>query len=115
MNQEEYVEQALISIFLQVQEHFGDAIKSYWFYDSDNCPGCGYKLTIFKKDGKDSLSMNTFIYRQKGVLIGYFLCGNCAKRVFRDAKKNPGVQTSVHDRIEATLIAAYQKYMNSLM
>jgi len=73
MNQEEYVEQALISIFLQVQEHFGDAIKSY------------------------------------------FLCGNCAKRVFRDAKKNPGVQTSVHDRIEATLIAAYQKYMNSLM
>jgi hypothetical protein len=31
MNQEEYVEQALISIFLQVQEHFGDAIKSYFF------------------------------------------------------------------------------------
>jgi hypothetical protein len=115
MNQEEYAEQAMITMFLQARERFGDAIKSYWFYESENCPSCGYKATLFKRDGKDLLSLNTFIYRERGVLIGYFLCGNCAQRVFRNAKKNPGVQISVHDRIEATLMAAYQKHMNSLM
>lgn len=114
MNEEEYAEQVLITMFLQAREQFGDAIKSYWFYDSDNCPSCGYKATLFKKDGKDSLSMNTFIYRERGVLIGYFLCGSCAKRVFRDAKKNPGVQTAVHAKIEKNLIAAYKQHMNSL-
>ena len=115
MDEDKYAEEVLITLFLQARAQFGDAIKSYWFHDSDNCPSCGYKVDIFKMKGKDSLSMNTFIYRQRGVLIGYFLCGRCAHKVFRDAKRNPGVQTSVHDAIERNLIAAYQKHMNSLM
>ncbi|MBP6469078.1 MAG: hypothetical protein KBE23_02840 [Chloroflexi bacterium] len=115
MNQEEYIENVLISVFLQAREQFGNAIKSYWFYESDSCPSCGYKLTRFKKKREDMLSINTFIYRQRGVLIGYFLCGRCAQKVHLDAKRNPGVQTSVHDRIEETLVAAYHKHMNALM
>ena len=52
-----------------------------------------------------------FMYRERGVLIGYLLCGLCAQDIFKTSKKR---QTSMHDNIERNLISAYQKHLASL-
>ena len=105
---------ALVRMLLKIHDHFVDAIKSYWFNDCDMCPGCGRQVGPVKHKGKNAISLNTFIYRETGVLIGYFLCQRCMKEVFRTAKRTPGQQGPRHDAVEANLRAAYQQHMNAL-
>jgi hypothetical protein len=97
---------------MQAKAQFGNAVQSYWFYDGDLCPACNQRsIGVINVRGKDALSLNAFIYRERGVLIGYFLCEPCARRIFRDAQKNPYTQTSVHAAIERSLISAYLAYV----
>lgn len=101
-------EELLGQLFLHAKAQFGSAIKSFWFYDGELCPACNQHLIgVIKFKGKEALSLNAFIYRQRGVLIGYFLCESCNERIHRDAKKHPYTQTEVHANIERTLIDAY--------
>jgi len=60
------------------------------------------------------LSMNAFIFRERGVLIGYLLCSRCAKYIFRESKRNPFKQTPLHAEIEKNLKEAYLKYLGKL-
>jgi hypothetical protein len=102
------VNDLLEKFFLQAKAQFGNAVESSWFYDGDLCPACTRgSVGVIKVKGKDALSLNAFIYRERGVLIGYFLCEPCARRIFRDAQKKPYTQTSVHAEIERNLISAY--------
>jgi len=102
-------------IFTQGKAQFGDAVKSFWFYDGDFCPGCMARpIGAIKFKGKDAVAINAFIYRARGVLIGYFLCETCAKFIFKEAQKNPYKQTPLHTDIEKNLTAAYHKHLSSL-
>ncbi len=102
-------------LFAQAKAQFGDAVKSFWFYDGDLCPACSQRpLEIIKFKGKDALSLNAFIYRQRGVLIGYFLCETCAKRILREAKIHPYTKTALHAEIEKNLINGYLSSVGKL-
>ncbi len=114
MNSDESIDNALTQMFLQMQAQFGDAVKSYWFNDSGICPGCGQQVGKVQYKSKDVVSLNAFIYREVGVLIGYFLCQRCMKEVFRTAKQTPGQQGPRHDAIEANLVAAYQQHVSAM-
>ena len=114
MTTNEYANAALAQMLLQAQSQFGRAIKSYWFDESDTCPGCGRKIDAMKIEGQDALSLNAFIYREHHVLIGYFLCSRCATKIFNAAKRNPGQQTPLHAIIETNLIKAYLKHTHLL-
>ena len=99
----------------QGKAQFGDAVKSFWFYDGDFCPAClARPIGVIKMKGKDALAINAFIYRARGVLVGYFLCETCANFIFKEAEKNPYQQTSLHTEIEMNLINAYHKHLSSL-
>jgi hypothetical protein len=103
------------TIFRQAKAQFGSAVKSSWLYNGDLCPGCTKNpIGAIKYKGKDAVAINAFIYRERGVLIGYFLCETCAKHIFKEAKKNPYHQTPLHTDIERNLIAAYHEHLASL-
>lgn len=105
----------LNTLFTQAKAQFGDAVKSFWFYESDLCPGCMARpIGRIKFKGKDALAINAFIFRERGVLIGYFLCESCAKFIFKEAQKNPYKQTPLHADIERNLTTAYHKHLASL-
>lgn len=71
-------------------------------------------LDVIKHKGRDALSINTFIYRPRGMLIGYFLCSRCAKQIFEAVGRDPGIRTTpLHDVIERNLITAYQRYLGT--
>jgi hypothetical protein len=108
-------DQILGTLFRQAKAQFGDAIQSFWFYDGDFCPGCLVRpIDKIKFQGQDALAINAFIYRPRGVLIGYLLCETCAHFVFKEAEKNPYKQTPLHAEIEQNLTAAYHKHLASL-
>jgi hypothetical protein len=101
-------------MFAQAKAEFGDTIKSFWFYEGDLCPGClAQPVDAMKIKGKDALSLNAFIYRPRGVLIGYCLCQTCAAYIFDEAQKNPYKQTPLHAAIEQNLAAAYHRHLAS--
>ncbi len=109
------IDELLSSLFAQAKAQFGDAVRFFWFYDGDLCPGCMARpIGRIKFKGKDALAINAFIYRPRGVLIGYFLCETCASFIFKEAQKNPYKQTPLHTDIEQNLIAAYHKHLASL-
>ncbi len=111
----EMANEMLGALFAQAKAQFGNAVQSFWFYDGDLCPACNQRpVGAIKFKGKDALSMNAFIYRQRGVLIGYLLCETCAKRIFRDAQQHPYTQTAVHAEIERNLISAYLSSIGKL-
>ncbi|MCP4415078.1 MAG: hypothetical protein GY805_00550 [Chloroflexi bacterium] len=114
MTTEDSIESMLIQMFAQAHAQFGNAIKAYWFYDPDPCPGCGHKVGAMRHKGQEAVSLNGYIYRKRGVLIGYFLCDRCANEIHRSAKRRPRVQTRRHDTIEANLGRAYEAHMNSM-
>ncbi|MCB8942413.1 MAG: hypothetical protein H6658_01430 [Ardenticatenaceae bacterium] len=111
-NLDESLNAALAQFFAQAEMQFGKAVKVYRFHDEESCPGCGRPIDLMKIKGENAMSINGFMYRERGVLIGYLLCSRCAKQVFRDAKKNPGVETALHDTIEQNLIKAYLRTLN---
>lgn len=98
----------LDQLFYQSKLQFGDAVRSRWFYTEDACPGCGKKISTMKYKGKDTVSINTFIFREHGVLIGYLLCGKCAKQIFKNGDHATG-RLPLHDAIEKTLKHSYLK------
>ena len=101
----------LEQIFRQAQMQFGSAVKSRWLHDGDGCPGCGREIDGMKFKGKNALSLNAFIFREHGVLIAYLLCGKCARHIFRESKKNPFSQTTLHTEIERNLKQAFLKHL----
>lgn len=102
-------------MYAQGKAQFGDAVKSFWLYDGDLCPGClARPIGVIKMKGENALAINGFIYRPRGVLIGYFLCEVCANYIFKEAGKNPYKQTPLHADIERNLAEAYLRYMSSL-
>ncbi len=108
---------ALTFLFAQAHAQFGNTVKGYWFYwfyESEHCPGCGRLVDKLRYKGKDTLSLNAFIYRRRGILIGYLLCAQCARAIMRAAQQQPGRQTERHAVIEDTLSRAYEAHMNSL-
>ncbi|MCC6569285.1 MAG: hypothetical protein IT315_08610 [Anaerolineales bacterium] len=108
-------EKILEMMYLQGKAQFGNAMKSFWLYTDDLCPGCMARpIDQMKYKGKDALSINGFMYRPRGVLIGYFLCNTCANYIFKEAQKNPYKETPLHADIERNLAEAYHRYMASL-
>ena len=114
MHPEDQAQAALSKMFALAKAQFGSAVKSQWFYVDNGCPGCGRAVGAMKFKGEDTLSLNAFIYRPRGVLIGYLLCERCAKHVLAAGQRKPAVQTPLHATIEQTLIKAYQRYITSL-
>jgi len=105
----------LNTLFTQAKAQFGEAVKSFWFYDDELCPGClQHPIGVVKFKGRDALALNAFIYRPRGVLIGYFLCEACVNFIFKEAQKNPFKQTPLHADIERNLTTAYHKHLASL-
>ena len=111
MNADEHANALMEQLFQQARAQFGRAVKSYWFYDAAPCPGCGREIDVMKHEGKDALSVNAFIYRERGVLIGYVLCGRCAKQIFKASQRNPHKQIPLHDQIEANLVKAWHHHL----
>jgi hypothetical protein len=108
-------DELLSKLYAQAKAQFGNAVKSFWFYDGDLCPDClTHPIGVVKIKGQDALALNAFIYRERGVLIGYLLCETCAKYIFKEAQKNPYQQTQKHTDIEQNLIVAYHKHLASL-
>lgn len=108
-------EKILELMYLQGKAQFGDAVKSFWLYDGNFCPGClARPIGTFKMKGEDAMAINGFMYRSRGVLIGYFLCETCATYIFKEAKKHPYTQTPLHGDIERNLAEAYHRYLLSL-
>ncbi len=102
------IDELMSAFFAQARAQFGTVVKSYWFYPGDLCPGCSQPTDgTMKFKGKEALSLNAYIFRQRGVLIGYLLCDNCAKTIHTAAQKNPYRQTPLHTQIEQFLSAAY--------
>ena len=93
-----------------MKAQFGDAAKAYWVYDGDLCPCClKRKIDAMIYEGKEALSINAFMYRDRGVLIAYFLCGQCATDIMAHSKNGP---TSKHKSIEENLISAYLRHLH---
>ncbi|MBI5563822.1 MAG: hypothetical protein HY870_02930 [Chloroflexi bacterium] len=114
MDTNAYIEGMLAEMFSRARRQWGSAIKAYWFYAGEACPGCLRSVDAMKYKGRDALSLNAFIYRERGILIGYLLCKRCAKHIFDAAKQHPYQQTPLHTTIEQNLIAAYQRHLASL-
>ena len=114
MNTTQTLEALMAQLFGHARMQFGNAIRGHWFYESQRCPVCRRSVDAGNSGRSQTLSLNAFIYRERGVLIGYLLCARCAHRIMRSAQKRPGVQTALHDQIEQTLIQAYQEHISSM-
>lgn len=113
MTKRNEAEEVLDMLYRQSKVQFGDAVRSRWFYDGDDCPGCRKAISTMKYKQRQALSVNAFMDRDHGVLIAYLLCGKCAHFIVRDAGRNPGStkNTALHDKIENTLKAAYVRLL----
>jgi len=109
MDINEQAEAMLAQMLIMAKAQFGNAIKNSWFHASDTCPGCGRRVAVIKHKGKPALSLNGFIHRKPGVLIGYMLCSRCVKVVMEAGKKFPPTETPLHATIEMNLINAYEQ------
>ncbi len=98
-------------LFIQAKMRFGNAVRGRWFYDRDGCPGCGKKVKAMKWKGENALSLNAYIFREHGVLIGYLLCGKCARDVFKLAETHPTGTTELHSKIEENLKKAFVSHL----
>ena len=112
MRQKNETEQWFNSILDTMKAQFGSAAKHYWVHAEMICPGCGKPIEEFMVNNKRSMSVNGFMYREKEVLIAYFLCGECAKEILAQSHKYE--KTSRHLLIEQTLTEAYNRYLTTL-
>ncbi len=109
------VDDIMNMLFTQAKAQSGDAVRSFWFHDDDLCPACLQRsIGVVKFEDQDALAINAFIYRERAVLIGYFLCETCATYIHKEAQKNPYKQTPLHTDIERNLADAYHKHLMSL-
>ena len=94
-----------------MKAQFGHLAKAFWVYEDDLCPCCTKsKIDLMDYKGKKAESLNFFMYRQRGVLIAYPLCGKCATEIMAKSKNGP----IMHQWIEKNLTDAYLHYVNSL-
>ena len=92
------------SIIDMMKAQFGDAVRAYWVYDGDLCPCCLiHPIGEMMHNGQKALSVNAFMYRERGVMIAYLLCGHCAQQIMEKSKNGP---TSLHEAIEKNLISS---------
>ena len=105
------IENLLDQLFRQAQTQLGTGVKGRWLHDGDGCPGCGKEITVTKYKKQDALSLNAFLYRDHGVLIGYMLCGKCATHILREAEKRPSGKLAIHEVIERNLKQAFLKHL----
>jgi len=102
-DEKNYARELLDGLAALGRARFGDAVKEYWFHHADLCPACMKRSSgAMKHKGQNAVSLNGFMYRERGVLIGYMLCGPCARKVLRRSSEG-----EIHKRIERNLIAAY--------
>ena len=102
-------------MYEQGKAQFGSAMKGFWVYGGDLCPACMQQSAgevNFK--GEKALSINGFMYRERGILIGYFLCEICSLFIHENAQKHPHQETPLHTKIEKNLKEAYQRHLASL-
>ena len=101
-----------------MQAQFGDAVKAFWFYEGDRCPCCGELNPIGEMTERDRrVSLNGFMYRARGVLIGYIMCMKCATAVMVACQEKEAQLTGttpLHQAIEQNLIRAYHRHLASL-
>lgn len=110
-----YAHETLKGMLKQAQTQFGKDVKGFWFYDDERCPGCLQPaIDEAQITGESAFSINAFIYRERGILIGYFLCRFCAAFIFEQNDRHPGIETPLHKTIEKNLIAAYHRHLDSL-
>ena len=105
-------EEWFASILDTMKAQFGSAVKQYWVHAEMVCPGCGKPIDEFIVNNQRAVSVNGFMYREKEVLIAYFLCEACAKEIFAQSHKYE--KTTRHELIEQTLKEAYQRYLAGL-
>ena len=74
----EYADKLLGQMFQQAKAQFGSAVKAFWFYDGDPCPGCGSEIDAMEFKGKEALSLNAFIYREPAILNMSYLWEQCS-------------------------------------
>lgn len=111
-----HARRVLKDLLKQAGTRFGEELKGFWFYDGELCPGCSQPADFgaMEYKGQNATSLNAFAYRERGILIGYFLCRFCAAYIFEQNDRRPGADTPLHKTIEKNLIAAYHKHLQSL-
>ena len=108
-------ENILKAMYEQGKAQFGSAMKGFWLYEGDLCPACLQNSAgEVNFQGEKALSINGFMYRERGILIGYFLCEICTLFIHEHAKKHPYQETPLHTKIETNLKEAYQRHLSSL-
>ncbi len=64
-------EGVLKMMYEQGKAQFGKAMKGFWLYDDDLCPACLQNPAgEVNFQGEKALSINGFMYRERGILIG---------------------------------------------
>lgn len=98
------IKQAVDALLSNAQEMYGDAWDNFWMCEEEICPCCKKrKVEAFKSGEEFLVSLNSYIYRDFRVLIGYLLCGQCIADLFK-----PGARQKImYSRIEDNLKKAY--------
>ncbi len=103
------VEELLDAMYRAAKMQYGPVVKGMWLHREKECPGCGGTLNQTKYKGKKALSLNTFFYRDHGVLIGYMLCSKCANMAIKYGETKPEGKTPLHEEIEKNLKETFLK------
>jgi hypothetical protein len=103
------IDELLDAMFRAAKMQFGPAARSMFMYREKDCPGCSGKMKPAKSKGKDLLSLNTFFYREHGVIIAYMLCGKCAKLAIKLSEATHPGTTPLHQEIEKNLKNTFLK------
>ncbi len=103
------IDELMDAMFRAAKMQFGPAGRSMWMHRETECPGCSGKMKPMRSKGKDLLSLNTFFFREQGVIIAYMLCGKCAKQAIKlNETTHPG-STPLHQEIEKNLKSTFLK------
>ena len=101
---------AVYELFTNAEKMYGDAIKNYWFYESETCPCCGkIKIDTLNMVEKLALSLSAFMYRDMSTLIAYLLCSHCIAELLRKSKR----YKIMYKDLEETLKNAYTEHLKS--
>lgn len=88
---------------------YGHLFETYWLYEGEVCPCCGKRpVGVWHDQAGAGVSLNTFIYSERRVLIGYQTCRVCGVDLLQASEKWKAV---LHEQIEACLIAAYDQWL----
>lgn len=97
-------------ILNMMRAQFGDSVKGYWVYEDDLCPCClKRRIDMMNYKGSNAVSVNAFMYGERGVLIAYLLCGQCGMDIMEESENGP---TVLHTAIEKNLVSAYLRHLN---